>query len=137
MKNINTIGIQIPDIALPNRQLDLTKWAVIACDQFTSQPEYWTEVKNIVGNSPSTLNLILPEVYLDTQNDEKIIQQTQDTMRQYLKQGVFNFFEGFILVQRKTDGETRYGLILALDLEKYNFNHGSQTLIRATEGTIV
>ncbi len=137
MKNINSIGIQIPDIALPNRQLDLTKWAVIACDQFTSQPEYWTEVKNIVGDAPSTLNLILPEVYLDNQSDEKIIQQTQDTMRQYLEQGIFNFFEGFILVERKTNGKTRYGLILALDLEKYDFNRGSQTLIRATEGTIV
>lgn len=137
MKNINTIGIQIPEIALPNRQLDLTKWAVIACDQFTSQPKYWTEVKNIVGDSPSTLNLILPEVYLDSKNDSKIINQTQETMRRYLKQGVLYFFEGFILVERKTDGKTRYGLMLALDLEKYDYNRGSQTLIRATEGTIV
>ena len=137
MKNIPSIGIQIPDIALPNQQIDLTKWAVIACDQYTSQPEYWTKVKNIVGNSPSTLNVILPEVYLDSLNDEKIIQQTQDTMKKYLNQNVFDFFEGFILVERKTDGKTRYGLMLALDLEKYDFNRGSQTLIRATEGTIV
>jgi hypothetical protein len=137
MKNINSIGIQIPDIALPNQMLDLKKWAVIACDQFTSQPEYWRDVKNIVGDSPSTLNLILPEVYLDTDNDSKIINQTQDTMHRYLEQGVLSFFEGFILVERKTDGKTRYGLMLALDLEKYDFNPGSQTLIRATEGTIV
>ena len=89
MKNIPSIGIQIPDIALPNRQIDLTKWAVIACDQFTSQPEYWTKVKNIVGNSPSTLNVILPEVYLDSLNDEQIIQQTQETMKQYLNQECF------------------------------------------------
>ena len=126
MKNIASIGIQIPDIALPNEKLDLSKWAVIACDQFTSQPEYWDTVKQIVGNSPSTLNVILPEVYLETQNDENIIRQTQNTMRKYLNLGIFSFFEGFILVERSVAGKTRQGLMLALDLEQYDFNRGSK-----------
>jgi hypothetical protein len=137
MKNINSIGIQIPEIVLPNQELDLSKWAVIACDQFTSQPEYWDTVKQIVGNSPSTLNVILPEVYLESHSDDDIIRQTQNTMRQYLRLGIFSFFEGFILVERSVSGKTRQGLMLALDLEQYDFNRGSKTLIRATEGTII
>jgi len=137
MKNINSIGIQIPEIVLPKSEIDLSKWAVIACDQFTSQPEYWDTVKQIVGNSPSTLNVILPEVYLETHTDDTIIRQTQNTMRQYLKMGIFSFFEGFILVERSVAGKTRQGLMLALDLEQYDFNRGSKTLIRATEGTII
>ena len=65
MKNYAHIGIQIPEILLPREGIDLTKWAVIACDQFTSEPEYWSKVEEIVGGAPSTLNLVLPEVYLE------------------------------------------------------------------------
>ena len=65
MKTYDEIGIRIPQVYLPRKGTDLTKWAVIACDQFTSQPEYWQEVETLVGNSPSTYNLILPEVYLE------------------------------------------------------------------------
>ena len=65
MKTFHDIGIQIPEVYLPQPGIDLTKWAVIACDQFTSQPEYWQQVEQIVGDAPSTLHLILPEIYLE------------------------------------------------------------------------
>ncbi len=70
MKNIPSIGIQIADILLPNESIDPGKWAVIACDQFTSEPEYWQAVEKHVGDSPSTLNLILPEVYLEKEESK-------------------------------------------------------------------
>ena len=137
MKNIPSIGIQIADILLPKESIDPGKWAVIACDQFTSEPEYWQAVEEYVGDSPSTLNLILPEVYLEKEESKHRAQETQQTMRQYLEAGLLDSHQGFILVRRTALGKTRYGLMLALDLERYDYNKGSQSLIRATEGTIV
>lgn len=137
MHNYLKIGIQTGQILLPRPGVDLTKWAVIACDQFTSQPEYWEQVASISQNAPSTYRLILPEVFLDTPEETERIQSTQDTMRTYLEQGIFQPVEGLILVERTVAGKTRYGLMLALDLEQYDFNKGSQSLIRATEGTIL
>ncbi|PKO07040.1 MAG: DUF1015 domain-containing protein [Chloroflexi bacterium HGW-Chloroflexi-3] len=133
----NNLGFQIPKILLPVDYIDFQKWAVIACDQYTSQPEYWTDVEDIVGSSPSTLNMILPEVYLETEEEFKKIELTKKKMDEYLEQGVFRSFEGLILVERHVGDKTRFGLMLALDLEKYDFQKGSQTLIRATEGTII
>ena len=137
MKNIPSIGIQIADILLPDESIDSGKWAVIACDQFTSEPEYWQAVEEHVGNSPSTLNLILPEVYLEKEESKNRAQVTQQAMQEYLDAGLLKSRQGFILVRRTAEGKTRHGLMLALDLERYNFNKGSQSLIRATEGTIV
>lgn len=137
MKNIPSIGIQIPNILLPKEDTDLNKWAVIACDQFTSEPEYWQEVEQMVGNSPSTFHLILPEVYLETPDEPERIKATQQAMQQVLKQNLFTGYQGFILVERTVAGKTRRGLMLALDLERYDYNKGSTSLIRATEGTIV
>ena len=137
MKNFEELGIQIPDILLPIEGIDLQKWAVIACDQYTSQPEYWQEVEELVGNAPSTLNMILPEVFLETDEEKKRIEMTKKTMEDYLANGSFQSFQGLILVERSVAGKTRYGLMIALDLEKYDFSKGSQTLIRATEGTII
>jgi Protein of unknown function (DUF1015) len=137
MKNIPSIGIQIADILLPNESIDPEKWAVIACDQFTSEPEYWQAVEKHVGDSPSTLNLILPEVYLEKEAGKDRNQITQQAMQDYLDAGLLESREGFILVRRNAEGKTRHGLMLALDLERYDFNKGSQSLIRATEGTIV
>ena len=131
------LGVQIPEILLPVNTIDFQKWAVIACDQYTSQPEYWKDVENLVGHSPSTLKMVLPEIYLDTDNEIDRIESTKQTMENYLDQGLFRSFEGFILVERKIGTKTRFGLMLALDLEKYDFSKGSQTLIRATEGTII
>jgi hypothetical protein len=137
MKNIPSLGIQIPDILLPKSGTDLSKWAVIACDQYTSEPEYWQQVENIVGDSPSTYNMILPEVMLGTEVEIARIQSTQAAMQKYLDEDLFIERQGFILVERQASNKTRHGLILALDLEKYDFNKGSQTLIRASEGTII
>ncbi|HEX7555306.1 MAG TPA: DUF1015 domain-containing protein, partial [Leptolinea sp.] len=137
MHLFSSVGIQIPDILLPKPKFDMQKWAVIACDQFTSQPEYWEEVKRIVGDSPSTLNLILPEVFLGRSDESSRIQATYQTMETYQSQGVFEDFEGIVAIERSIGSVRRKGLVLALDLEKYDFNRGSQTLIRSTEGTIL
>ena len=128
---------QKPSFLLPNETIDLHKWAVIACDQFTSQPEYWQEVEKIAGNSPSTYHLILPEAYLDTPMAEEHSQQTYHAMQKYLDEGIFKEYHGYVLIERNLGKTTRRGLLLNLDLEKYDFRKGSQSLIRATEGTIL
>lgn len=137
MKTYEDIGIQIPQIYLPQKGIDLTKWAVIACDQFTSQPEYWQEVEQFVGDAPSTYHLIFPEVYLEKPGEEERIRSIQQTMRAYLERNIFRKHEGMILVERTALGKTRHGLMLCLDLEHYDYTKGSTSLIRATEGTIV
>ena len=137
MKIYNDIGIQIPQIHLPKKGTDLTKWAVIACDQFTSEPEYWQKVETLVGDEPSTYNLVLPEVYLEKPGEEARIQFIQDKMRTYLEHKVLEPRQGLIYVERSVGGKTRHGLMLCLDLEHYDFTKSSTSLIRATEGTIV
>ena len=137
MKTFPDIGIQIPQVYLPKKDTDLTKWAVIACDQFTSQPEYWQQVEDLVGDAPSTYNLVLPEVFLEKTGEAARIQFIQSKMRWYLEHGLLEPHEGLIYVERTVDGKTRHGLMLCLDLEHYDFNKGSTSLIRATEGTIV
>ncbi len=131
------IGISIPKLLLPKPSIDYSKWAVIACDQFTSEPEYWEEVKEIVGDAPSTYHIILPEVYLGTLEEENRIKTTQNVMSKYLKNGIFRQNNDFVYVLRTTNGKTRRGLMVCLDLEHYDYHEGSQTLIRATEGTIL
>ncbi len=137
--NFEKIGLQVPKILLPKDGTDMTKWAVIACDQYTSQKEYWNNVDNIVSDSPSTLHLILPEVYLETEKEQEMIQTINKNMNEYIEnETLVEQKEGFVLVDRKTQScESRKGLIVALDLEKYDYGAGSQTLIRPTEGTIV
>jgi len=137
MKIIPDLGIQIPQVYLPKAGTDLTKWAVIACDQFTSQPEYWNEVEKIVGDAPSTLNLTFPEVYLEKPGGEERIQNIQSCMRSYMDEGILQPRDGLIYVERTVAGKTRKGIVLCLDLEAYDYNKGSSSLIRATEGTIV
>lgn len=137
MKIISDIGIQIPQVYLPKAGVDLTKWAVIACDQFTSEPEYWHDVEKIVGDAPSTLNLTFPEVRLEKPGEEERIKTIQLTMRRYMDEGILQPRDGIIYVERAVSGKTRKGIILCLDLERYDYNKGSSSLIRATEGTIV
>jgi hypothetical protein len=137
MRTYDDIGIGIPQVYLPRKGTDLTKWAVIACDQFTSQPEYWQKVEKLVGEAPSTYNLILPEVYLEKPGEQARIQFIQARMRDYLEHGILQPREGLIYVERRLSGRTRQGLMLCLDLERYDFTRGSTSLIRATEGTIV
>lgn len=137
MKNFPSIGLQIPDILLPAGSVDLHKWSVIACDQFTSQPDYWQKVENIVGDAPSTFHITLPEIFLGKPEETLRLQSTQEKMKEYLETGILVPHEGMIYVERTVDGKTRRGLMLALDLEQYDFSKGSQSLIRATEGTIL
>ena len=131
------IGLQIPQILLPSDSIDLHKWAVIACDQFTSEPEYWQEVEKIVGTAPSTYHMILPEIYLGTSEEEKRIKSTHSVMKDYLNANMFKSIDGFIFILRTINDRTRRGLMVCLDLEHYDFSEGSQTLIRASEGTII
>ncbi len=137
--NFAQIALQIPTLLLPRAETDLARWAVVACDQYTSQPDYWTRVEALVGEAPSTLRLILPEVYLGAADEAARIQAIQETMRRYLADGVLAPQPpGLVLVERETaHGRTRRGLIAALDLEHYDFNPGAKTLIRPTEGTIL
>ncbi len=137
MKTYDKIGVQIPQAWLPRPGVDLHKWAVIACDQFTSQPEYWRSVEEIVAEAPSTLHLIFPEVYLDGPDTEARIAHIQSSMHRYLADDLLVPHDGMVYVERRVGGKLRRGLVLALDLESYDYNKGSQSLIRATEGTII
>ncbi len=126
------------DILLPN-DTDLSKWAVIACDQFTSEPEYWQETSEITKDSVSALDLILPEVYLGEADVDKRIGKIQKNMYGYLDSGVFESYpQALIYVERtQTDGIVRAGLVGAVDLEQYDYNKGSTSQIRATEATVI
>lgn len=126
------------NILLP-KDVDMTKWSVVACDQYTSEPEYWKEVESIVGSSPSTLNLILPELYLEEENVEERIKKINLTMEDYLKENIFQEYPNtMIYLERKqSDGKVREGLMGMVDLEDYSYEKGSQTLIRATEKNVI
>ena len=127
------------DILIPNPSIDFSKWSVVACDQYTSQPEYWEQAARLAADSPSTLNIIFPEVYLNDGHDEERINSINRTMEQYLADGIFNELKNsFIFVERtQSNGKIRKGIIGCLDLEEYDFSKGSQSKIRATEGTIL
>lgn len=133
------IGVAVPDILLPAPGADLRRWAVVACDQFTSQPEYWSRLATEIGDAPSTLHLIYPEVYLGEPDPGARIARINDTMRDYLERGLLQTLpESFILVRRQSEsGAVRWGLMVAIDLEAYDYSPGSRSLVRATEGTIL
>jgi hypothetical protein len=137
--HFDKIALQVPTILLPKTGLDLTKWAVIACDQYTSQPEYWEEVERLTAGEPTTLNLIFPEVYLEKPDSDQRIRTINAAMDRYLEEGILEPQPpGFILVDRATETvPSRKGLMVALDLEEYDYRPGAATLIRATEGTIL
>ena len=134
----NDVGVLVPKVMLPPADADFQKWAVVACDQYTSQPEYWEKAREIIGDAPTTLDLILPEAYLGKPGEAERIEAIRSNMRAYMALGVLEEREqGFVLVTRTVEGKTRQGLVMALDLEQYDYNKGATTLIRATEGTIV
>ncbi|MDR3370941.1 DUF1015 domain-containing protein [Rhodoferax sp.] len=137
MKNYSDIGIQIPQVVLPKAGTDLQKWAVVACDQYTSEPSYWQDVQRLVGEAPSTLNLIFPEVYLEQAGAPERIAAISRTMNTYLQADLFEQHEGLVYIERTVAGKTRHGIMLCLDLECYDIRAGSSSLIRPTEGTIV
>lgn len=124
------------NILLPKIE-DYTKWSVVACDQFTSQPEYWKNVENIVGDSPSTLNLVYPEAFLS--EGEERIEKINKEMQRYCDEGLFETYENCLIYVERTlpDGRVRKGVVGAVDLEDYDFNKGAKSPIRATEGTVL
>lgn len=133
----NDVGVLVPNVMLPPKGTDFQKWAVVACDQYTSQPEYWEEARAVAADEPTTLDLILPEAYLGKPGEEQRIEAIRENMEAYLRLGVLEEKpQGFVLVRRTVAGKTRHGLVMALDLEQYDYHKGSTTLIRATEGTI-
>lgn len=136
---MKALGIGTPDILLPKKGVDLKKWAVVACDQYTSELDYWERVSSYVGNEPSTLHLIFPEVYLEKEDPNNRIATIQEAMKTYNEQHLFETYEkSFFLVHRKTANNLeRWGLIVALDLDQYDYNEASRSPIRATEGTIL
>ncbi len=133
------LGFYPANILLPKPGVDMTRWAVVACDQFTSQPDYWQAVENTVGAAPSTLRMILPEAQLHALDVETHIRRINDAMDRYLREGVFRTLENTLLYIERTqsDGKVRHGLIGMVDLERYDFTPGSGALIRATEGTVL
>ena len=125
------LPIAAPEILLPAPGIDLLRWSVIACDQFTSEPEYWNETEEIVGDAPSTLRMVLPEVFLESMPEPGIsdkIEHINVSIDRYLDQGLFRTLPpGFILVNRKTNNApSRKGLLLALDLERYDYTPGTR-----------
>ena len=125
------------DILLPDfTKTDAKKWAVVACDQFTSEPHYWESAKKEVGNAPSTLRIILPEVYL--KETDRRISDINRTMHEYSSRLLVSHPDSMIYTQRtQSDGSVRRGIVLAVDLECYDFKKGASSLIRATEATVV
>lgn len=131
-------GFGPADILLPQK-CDLTKWSVVACDQYTSQNDYWERVAQTVGDAPSTLKLILPESQLEDGHFEEHVADINRTMDAYLDQGLFRTLpNALIYVERWLDNKKlRRGLVGVVDLECYDYNAGSSSLIRATEGTVI
>lgn len=126
------------DILIPKNS-DLNKWSVVACDQYTSQPEYWDEVEALVGDAPSTLRITLPEIFLEGDDVAERIEAINSTMNKYLSTDLFREINGkYIYVERtQHNGVVRHGLMGVVDLEDYDYNKGAQTPIRATEGTVL
>lgn len=137
-ERLEKIGIGLPEVLLPKQGTDLSKWSVVACDQFSSERRYWEEVKKLVGGAPSTLRLILPECYLEEGDTESRVETINAEMNNCLDGVLEPIGEGFVLIDRKTaHAPSRKGLVLAVDLEAYSFSAGAASLIRPTEGTIL
>ena len=133
-----SIPLKKADILLP-KNCDMTKWAVVACDQYTSEPAYWEDVEKIVGDNPSTLKITLPEIYLEKDNVPERIYKINKEMDNLLERDFFRILEDSIVYIERTclDGKTRKGIIGKVDLEDYSYEKGSQSIIRATEGTVL
>lgn len=124
------------DILIP-QNVDFSKWSVVACDQYTSEPEYWEDVKKLTENSPSTLNIVFPEVYLS--EGEGRIEEINKTMKKYIDDGIFKEYKNSLIYVERTvgNGKIRHGIVGMIDLEEYDFSKGSGSYVRATEGTVL
>lgn len=133
---MNNTGFYPADILLP--KCNYETWSVVACDQFTSEPEYWNETERITKDAPSTYNLVLPEAFLSVDNSEKI-NAINSNMAKYLDDGLFEEYKDAMIFVERTlpKGKVRYGIVGAVDLMEYDFSVGSKSLTRATEGTVL
>ena len=138
MKTLGQLGVKLPKILLP-KILDIKTWATIACDQYTQDKDYWKQVYSIVGSKPSTVKITFPEVYLEEPGRQERIQNIKKEMKAYINQGIFaSPEEEFVYLERTTRyGRVRHGLVVAVDLDTYEWKPFSKALIRATEATIV
>ena len=136
---LELLGLHIPEILLPNPGVSLSSWAVVACDQYTSDHAYWNAVEAAVGAAPSALHLVLPEIYLGSPDLPERVRQIHSKMSEYLQRGVLESKGQCAVYVRRTTARSglREGLVIAVDLEQYDYSPGSKSLIRATEGTIV
>jgi hypothetical protein len=141
-QKLKPLGLEVPFILLPKAAQtsppDMSKWPVIACDQFTQDRDYWERAKTAASGSPSTMNLIFPEIYLSDNGADKKIAEIHSTMKRYLQENVFaQARQGFIYLERDTPYQKkRRGLIAAVDLEQYDWHPQARPLIRCTEGTV-
>ncbi|MDR2149740.1 MAG: DUF1015 domain-containing protein [Spirochaetaceae bacterium] len=134
-QKLESLGVKLPEILLPAKHIALHRWAVIACDQFTQVPDYWEAVRTVSDGSPSTINLILPEAQI---TETARIQEAHRAMRTYLADGTFApARQGCVYIERRThDTPLRRGIVLAIDLEQYDWQPETRLPIRSTEGTV-
>ena len=134
--NASAVGFGPADFLLPGGEADLQKWACVACDQYTSEPDYWRRVADFVGGAPSTLRLMLPECDLNQLNTR--LPEIRAAMRSYLADGTLTerVRSSYVLVERTTASGVRLGLVGAVDLEEYDYSRGARALVRPTEKTI-
>ena len=133
---MNNTGFSKGDILVPNVEC-MSAWSVIACDQYTSQPQYWRDVENFVKTKPSTLNMMVPEIRFASDDLDQRICSVNRAMRTYLRRHMFYEVHDYIYSRRVlSNGKVRCGLVGVIDLEQYEFHPGSQTTVRATEGVI-
>lgn len=127
------------DILVPKKSVNMNKWSVIACDQYTSEPEYWLQTNRIVDQNYSSLNLILPEIYLEDENVKEKIENIHKNMDKYLSDDIFDEYKNsMIYVERiQSNGILRSGIVGMIDLEEYDFSRGSTSQVRSTEATVI
>lgn len=133
---------QRADILLPKFSKDgeaMKKWSVVACDQYTSEPEYWNQVSDFVGDAPTALNLVVPEIFLNDDDIEDRIRKTNAVMDEYVQNQLFEEYKNtyIFVVRTLQNGVKRLGIVGCVDLEDYDFSSDSETKIRATEGTVI
>lgn len=129
------LGLRVPELLLPREDIDLTRFAVIACDQFSAEKDYWERVRALAGDAPSALHMILPEAWL--RDGEAHRAAIVPTMERYLREGVLRSIgEGMVFLKRQTSSGVRRGLVVAFDLEQYDYHEGTKPLLRPTEATV-
>ena len=125
------------NILLPKQNFE--SWSVIACDQFTSNEEYWQSVRDAAGENPTTLNLIYPEVYLGKTDAAQMTESINNAMQKYVENGIFQEYPNALIYVERTqrDGLVRCGIVGAVDLDAYDYHEGSTSRVRATEKTVL